>query len=95
MDTNRETLQKIANLARLELREADESKMLSDLNRILDWVDKLSEIDTSGVEPLTHMTLETNVLREDVVSQTLSRQQALANAPHHDGVHFRVPKVIE
>ncbi len=95
MNTDREALQKIANLARLELRETDEAKILSDLNRILNWVDKLGEIDTSGVEPLTHMTLETNVLREDVVSETLSRGQALENAPKHDGVHFRVPKVIE
>ena len=95
MNTDREALQKIANLARLEVRETDEAQILSDLNRILNWVDKLGEIDTSGVEPLTHMTLETNVLREDVVSETLSRGQALKNAPKHDGVHFRVPKVIE
>ncbi len=95
MNTDREALQKIANLARLQLRESDEAKILSDLNRILSWVDKLGEIDTSGVEPLTHMTLETNVLREDVVTETLSREQALQNAPQHDGVHFRVPKVIE
>ncbi len=95
MNADRETLRKMAHLARLELKEEDETHMLNDLNRILTWVEKLSEIDTSNVEPLTHVTEDMNVMRDDVVSETLPREKALQNAPKHDGKHFRVPKVIE
>jgi aspartyl-tRNA(Asn)/glutamyl-tRNA(Gln) amidotransferase subunit C len=95
MSADRETLRKIAHLARLELKEDDETRMLSDLNRILTWVEKLSEMDTSNVEPLTHINADINVMRNDQVSETLSRETALQNAPQHDDAHFRVPKVIE
>jgi len=95
MNADRETLRKIAHLARLEIRESEEERILDDLNRILNWVEKLGEIDTSQVEPLTHITTEVNVLREDIVAETLPREQALQNAPQQDGEHFQVPKVIE
>lgn len=95
MNADRETLRKIAHLSRLELKESDESQMLDDLNRILTWVEKLNEVDTSGMEPLTHMTAEINVMRADVVSETLTLEYALKNAPKHEGAHFCVPKVIE
>ena len=95
MNADRETLRKIAHLARLELKQEDEVHMLSDLNRILTWVEKLSEIDTSQVEPLTHINPDVNVMRNDEISETLSRETALQNAPKHDNDHFRVPKVIE
>ena len=95
MNADKETLRKMARLARLDIKPEDEERMLADLNRILTWVEKLRELDTTGVEPLTHISPETNVLRDDTVSETLARNEALRNAPQHDGRHFRVPKVIE
>lgn len=95
MNTDRNTLLKIANLARLEIKESDEAHMLNDINRILTWVEKLKELDVEEVEPLTHINPDMNVMREDVVSEILSRETALKNAPKQDGEHFRVPKVIE
>ncbi len=94
MNLDTETLRKIAHLSRLELAEEDEQKMKDSLNSIITWVEKLSELDTTGVAPLTHLTQEINALREDVVANMLSREQGLENAPLHDGAFFRVPKVI-
>ncbi|QMW02310.1 Asp-tRNA(Asn)/Glu-tRNA(Gln) amidotransferase subunit GatC [Spirosoma foliorum] len=95
MKVDHETLQKIAHLARLEVRPEEEADLLSSLNGVLTWMEQLNEIDTTGVEPLTHISAETNVLREDVVGNHLSREKALANAPQHDEQFFEVPKVLE
>ena len=95
MKIDRPLLDKIAHLARLDFDEKDAEKMMADMNAIVDWVEKLSEVDTEGVEPLTTMSHEINVMREDVVRQHISREQALANAPQKDPEYFRVPKVIE
>ena len=95
MKVDQETLQKIAHLARLDVRPDEEAALLDSLNNVLTWMEQLSEVDTTGVEPLTHMSEETNVLRDDVVGNHLSRQQALANAPQHDEKFFEVPKVLE
>lgn len=59
------------------------------------FVEKLNELDISGVDPLLHMTDEVNVLREDEVEGSVSREEALKNAPDHDGIYFKVPKVIK
>jgi len=69
--------------------------VLQDLNKILNWVDQLRELDTESVEPLIHMSEEVNVLREDEVRNTISHEQALLNAPKKDSDYFRVPKVLE
>ncbi|GAB4048608.1 Asp-tRNA(Asn)/Glu-tRNA(Gln) amidotransferase subunit GatC [Spirosoma litoris] len=95
MKVDHETLQKIAHLARLEVRPEEEADLLNSLNGVLTWMEQLNEIDTTGVEPLTHISAETNVLREDVVGNHLSREKALANAPQHDEQFFEVPKVLE
>jgi aspartyl-tRNA(Asn)/glutamyl-tRNA(Gln) amidotransferase subunit C len=95
MNADKETLRKIAHLARLEFNPESESKMLASLNEILTWVEKLNEIDTTGVEPLTHMSEEVNVMREDKVKPPLPHDRALLNAPKKDADYFRVPKVIE
>ena len=95
MNITRELLDKIAHLARLEIRDDEAEKLMTDMNAIIAWIDKLKEIDTEGVEPLTSMSHEVNAFREDVVQQELTREDALKNAPSHDGQHFRVPKVIE
>ena len=95
MKVTKETLQKVAHLSRLELNKAEEKQMLKSLNDIVEWVDKLSELDTKGVVPLTHMTMEMDISREDEVKNEIPREKALNLAPKQDGAFFRVPKVIE
>jgi aspartyl-tRNA(Asn)/glutamyl-tRNA(Gln) amidotransferase subunit C len=95
MKIDKELLYKIAHLARLEFDEKDAEKMMADMSEILTWVEKLDEVDTTGVEPLTTMSHEVNVLREDEVKEHLSHERALRNAPKKDSDYFRVPKVLE
>ena len=95
MTIDKETVDKIAHLARLELTPEETDDMMKDMSKILDFMAKLNEIDTSGVEPLVYMTDEVNVLREDVVKQEITHQDALQNAPKHDDDYFLVAKVIE
>jgi aspartyl-tRNA(Asn)/glutamyl-tRNA(Gln) amidotransferase subunit C len=94
MNIDRDTVEKVAHLARLELADHEKDTMISDMNKILGFMDKLNEVDTSGVEPLIYMTTEINVLREDVIKQEITHQEALLNAPKHDDQYFLVPKVI-
>jgi aspartyl-tRNA(Asn)/glutamyl-tRNA(Gln) amidotransferase subunit C len=95
MKIDREHLDKIAHLARLEFEEKDADKMMKDMTAIVEWVEKLKEVDTEGVEPLTTMSYEINVLREDEVTGHLPHDRAMVNAPKKDQDYFRVPKVIE
>lgn len=95
MKIDRALLDKIAHLARLEINEADAGKMMQDMTAIVEWVEKLKEVDTEGVEPLTTMSFEINALREDVVGEHLPRERALDGAPKSDDQFFRVPKVLE
>lgn len=95
MKVTHDTLQKIAHLARLEVRPDEEADLIDSLNGVLTWMEQLNEVDTTGVEPLTHLSTETNVLRDDVVGNHLPREKALANSPQHDGQFFEVPKVLE
>lgn len=95
MNIDRAHLDKIAHLARLEFDEKDAEKMMRDMTAIVDWVEKLKEVNTDGVEPLTTMSYEVNMFREDQVKEHLSHERALLNAPKKDKDYFRVPKVIE
>ena len=95
MTIDKETVEKVAHLARLELGEDEKEKMIADMNKILGFMDKLNEIDTSGIEPLVYMTNEINTVREDVVKQDITHDEALLNAPKHDQDYFLVAKVIE
>lgn len=95
MKINRELLDKIAHLSRLEFDEKDAKKMMEDMTEIVDWVEKLKEVDTEGVEPLTTMSHEVNALREDEVKEHLNHERALKPAPKKDADYFRVPKVLE
>jgi aspartyl-tRNA(Asn)/glutamyl-tRNA(Gln) amidotransferase subunit C len=95
MTLDKETLDKIAHLARLEINERDRDKMLADMNNMVAFVEKLKEVDTNGVEPLTSMTHEVNAMRDDVVKELLTKEEALKLAPKHDADFFRVPKVLE
>ncbi|MBI3218066.1 MAG: Asp-tRNA(Asn)/Glu-tRNA(Gln) amidotransferase subunit GatC [Bacteroidetes bacterium] len=95
MKLDAETLAKIAHLSRLEIDDKETDKMLRDMSNMLTFVEKLNEVNTDGVEPLTTMSHEINALREDVVAQYLSHQEVLQNAPKKDAEFFRVPKVLE
>ena len=95
MEINQELLDKIAHLARLEFDEKDSAKMLKDLNEIVNWVEKLKEVNTEGVEPLTSMSHEVNSLRQDIAEVPLAHDRALSQAPKKDADYFRVPRVKE
>lgn len=95
MKLDAETLAKIAHLSRLEIDEKETDKMLRDMSNMLTFVEKLNEVNTDGVEPLTTMSHEVNALREDRVTQDLSHTEVLQNAPKKDTEFFRVPKVLE
>ena len=95
MEVNDELVNNLAKLSRLQFNEQEKEIIKKDLQRMIEFVDKLKELDTTGVEPLLHMTSSVNVLREDVVQGSISREEALKNAPETDGVFFKVPKVID
>jgi aspartyl-tRNA(Asn)/glutamyl-tRNA(Gln) amidotransferase subunit C len=95
MKIDKDTVDQIAHLARLEVTEQEREELIADMNEILSFMDKLNEVNTTGVEPLVYMTDEVNVLREDVVKHPVTHQEALQNAPEHDGNFFFVPKVIK
>ena len=95
MKIDHEALQKIAHLARLEVKPEEETALLASMESVLTWMEQLDELDTEGVEPLTHMTDEVNNWREDVANNALSREEGLSNAPSHDEAYIKVPKVID
>ncbi|MEQ8470566.1 MAG: Asp-tRNA(Asn)/Glu-tRNA(Gln) amidotransferase subunit GatC [Marinoscillum sp.] len=95
MKIDKETLQKIAHLARIEIDPEKEESYIKDLEEVLTWVEKLNELDTEGVDPLTNMSFEINAFRVDEKSNTISHERALKNAPKKDADYFRVPKVLE
>ncbi|MEI6131786.1 MAG: Asp-tRNA(Asn)/Glu-tRNA(Gln) amidotransferase subunit GatC [Bacillota bacterium] len=89
------TVEYVANLARLNLNEIQKEKMLVDLDSILGYVDKLNEIDTTGVEPTAHILPLKNVFREDEVLPSYDRDIILKNAPIQEDGCFKVPKIVE
>jgi aspartyl-tRNA(Asn)/glutamyl-tRNA(Gln) amidotransferase subunit C len=94
MEVNRETVDKLARLSRLYFSENEKEIIRTDLEKMIRFVDKLSELDTEGLEPVLHMGTEMNTLREDRVQGSLSAEEALSNAPDRHGDFFTVPKVI-
>lgn len=94
MNIDLQTIIDIAHLSRIEFDAKDQDAMLQDFNKILTWMDKLNEIDTTNTEPLIHMSAEVNVLREDVAKNTLTHAEALFNAPKKDSDYIRVPKFV-
>ena len=95
MEVNDALLDKLAHLSRLEIEPTEREGLKQDLQRMISFVEKLQELDTASAGPQLHMTDETNVLREDVVQGSVSREEGLKNAPDTDGVFFKVPKVIK
>ena len=90
-----EKIEAIAHLSRLSFEGTEKESIKKDQENILDMCEKMKSVDTDGVEPLIYMTNAQNVLRKDVVSQEITREEALKNAPKKDSDFFRVPKVID
>jgi aspartyl-tRNA(Asn)/glutamyl-tRNA(Gln) amidotransferase subunit C len=84
----------LAHLARLRFDDSEKESIRTDLESMVAFVEKLQTINTNGVEPLLHISNAANVLREDVVQSSVSREEALLNSPVNDDTFFKVPKVI-
>lgn len=96
MKIDNTTLDRIAELARLDVSDpATREALLSDMQRVIDFVEKLNAIDTKGVEPLIHLSEEADVLRPDTALPGLTKKEALMNAPVKDSDYFKVPKVVD
>ena len=96
MKVSEKDVQYVAELANLELTAEESARMLRDMNAILEHVDKLNELDTTGVEPMAQVFADKHeALREDAVRPSLDREVVMGIAPKTDGVFFKVPKVIE
>lgn len=95
MSVSKEDVHYIADLARLRFSEEEEEEMAQQLSRVLGYMEKLNELDTEDVQPMSHVLDITNAFREDKVEQRITREEALKNAPDADQAYFRVPKVID
>jgi len=88
-------VRKVAKLARLDLTDAEVAEFAGQLSSILDYVARMNELNTEGVEPMAHCLPISNIFREDVVKESLGTEKTLANAPQRDGPFFKVPKILE
>jgi aspartyl-tRNA(Asn)/glutamyl-tRNA(Gln) amidotransferase subunit C len=95
MNVNDALIEKLANLSRLEFDETEKEEIKNDLEKMIGFIDKLNELDTTGVEPLLHMSENVNVFRNDEVKGEINREDVFRNAPLHDKEFFKVPKVIK
>jgi aspartyl-tRNA(Asn)/glutamyl-tRNA(Gln) amidotransferase subunit C len=95
MEVNDALVEKLAHLSRLRFDAAEKEGIKKDLRQMIGFVEKLNELNLDGVQPLLFMSEEVNVLREDEVKGSVSREEALKNAPLHDEQFFKVPKVIK
>lgn len=87
-------VRKVAKLSRLDLTDAEIQEFTGQLGAILEYVDKMNELDTENVEPLAHCLPVTNCFRQDIAVSSMENDQALANAPDRDGEYFKVPKIL-
>jgi aspartyl-tRNA(Asn)/glutamyl-tRNA(Gln) amidotransferase subunit C len=90
-----ETIDYVSILAKLELSDEEKEQAKADMGRMLDYIDKLNELDTSGVEPMSHIFPVNNVFREDVVTNGDTHEEILKNAPEVKDQSFKVPKTVE
>jgi len=91
----RSDVEYVARLAHLSPDDATKEQLVAELGDILAYMDQLNEVDTSDVEPVTHVLEMTNVYREDEVGESLDRATALGNAPKSDGEYFLVPQILD
>lgn len=90
-----ETIEYVGILAKLDLSGEEKEMAKKDMEKMLDYIDHMSEIDTSDVEPMSHVFSITNCMREDIVTNTDIRDQVLANAPGQKNGMFKVPRIVE
>ncbi|RYF94666.1 MAG: Asp-tRNA(Asn)/Glu-tRNA(Gln) amidotransferase subunit GatC [Chitinophagaceae bacterium] len=95
MEVNDLLVDNLAKLSHLSFTEQERKEIKSDLQEMITFIEKLQEVNTDGVEPLLHMSSNVNILRDDVVQGSVTREEALKNAPDSDGTFFKVPKVIK
>lgn len=95
MTIDKQTIHKVADLARIAIEDKEVDTLMTDMNKILTFMEKLNELDTTGVAPLVYMNAEENVWREDQVKQEISVEDGLKNAARHNENFFMVPKIIE
>ena len=88
-------VKKVAKLSRLDLTEAEVKEFTGQLSAILEYVEKMNELDTTDVEPLAHCLPISNVFRDDCIKESLGTDKTLANAPQRDGEFFKVPKIMD
>ena len=94
MEINDAIIEKLANLAKLKFNDTEKVQIKNDLQNMIGFIEKMNDLDTSNVEPLLHMTANVNVLREDVVTVSISNEEAMQNASNKRAPFFIVPKVI-
>ena len=94
MQVDEKLVSHLAHLSRLNVAPEKMGKLVADMQDLVVFVEQLNNLDTTGTKPLMHMGSNVNVLREDIVAGSISREEALKNAPNADGVFFKVPKVI-
>ena len=92
---DRSDVEKVAKLARLKLSDTDLDQFAAQLNKVLEYVTVLGEVDTTDVEPMAHAVEQFNVFRTDTKQPSLSRTDALANAPNSDERYFLVPQILD
>ena len=95
MKISEKNVEHVARLARLHLEPGDLKVMTNQMDAILGYVDKLNELDTDGIEPMSHAVPMSNAFREDEIGVPIGIERALQNAPESDQSCFRVPKIIE
>jgi aspartyl-tRNA(Asn)/glutamyl-tRNA(Gln) amidotransferase subunit C len=95
MSIDRKTVDHVARLARLDLSEEERTRMQGELSAILEHAEKIQELDLDGIEPTSHAIPLRNHMRPDVVGQTLTQEEALANAPKAEDGRFWVPRIVE
>ena len=95
MEVNDLLIESLAKLSHLSFSDQERKEIKADLQQMISFIEKLNELDTSGITPLLHMSSNVNILRDDVVQGSISREEALKNAPASDGTFFKVPKVIK
>jgi aspartyl-tRNA(Asn)/glutamyl-tRNA(Gln) amidotransferase subunit C len=94
-DLNKDTIKKLTELCRIDCTNEEQESILQDLERILQYIELLHEVDTEGVEPCNHVLEMFNVMREDEVGELLDREVFLSNAPSHIGGMIKVPPVLK
>ena len=95
MIIDKQTVHKVADLARIEIKDNEVDTLTGEMNKILTFMEKLNELDTTGVKPLVYMNEEVNVWRDDVVKQEITVADGLKNSAKHNESFFFVPKIIE